>query len=216
MLIDTGATMMSLPSDVAMALITSGDAEFGPKESFRLADRSIREEWTIIIRRMTIGSHALTNVSASVAPTGATPLLSPAAWGRIAVQAYRDFEADRIIAETNFGGAMVEHVIKTEDPLVPFEEVKASRGKVARAEPVAALYEQGRVRHVRSLLELEDQLVAFTPDGYVGSGSPDRADALIWALTDLMLTGSNFDDTYDWVGAPEELRAFASGTIWRR
>jgi predicted phage terminase large subunit-like protein len=71
--------------------------------------------------------------------------LSPAAWGRIAVQAYRDFEADRIIAETNFGGAMVEHVIKTEDPLVPFEEVKASRGKVVRAEPVAALYEQGRV-----------------------------------------------------------------------
>jgi clan AA aspartic protease (TIGR02281 family) len=75
MLIDTGATMMSLPSDVAMALITSGDAEFGPKESFRLADGSIREEWTIIIHRMTIGSHVLTNVTASIAPTGATPLL---------------------------------------------------------------------------------------------------------------------------------------------
>jgi hypothetical protein len=68
MLIDTGATMMSLPWDVAMALIASGDAEFGPKESFRLADGSIREEWTIIIRRMTIGSHVLTNVRASVRP----------------------------------------------------------------------------------------------------------------------------------------------------
>ena len=75
MLIDTGATMMSLPWDVAMALINSGDAEYGPKESFRLADGSIREQWTIIIHRMTIGSHVLTNVSASVAPTGATPLL---------------------------------------------------------------------------------------------------------------------------------------------
>jgi hypothetical protein len=62
---------------------------------------------------------------------------------------------------------------------------------------------------LRSLPELEDQLVAFTPDEYVGSGSPDRADALIWALTDLMLTGSNFDDSYDWVGTNEEIRRSA-------
>jgi phage terminase large subunit-like protein len=114
--------------------------------------------------------------------------LSPDGWGRVAVNAYREFKADRIIAERNFGGAMVEHVIRTVDPNVSYREVTASRGKIARAEPVAALYEQNRVRHVGLFTELEDQMAAMTGDGYVGDGSPDRADALVWSLYALMVS----------------------------
>lgn len=113
--------------------------------------------------------------------------LSPDGWGRRAVNAYNEFNGDRIVAERNFGGAMVEHVIRTIDKSVAYKEVTASRGKVARAEPVAALYEQGRVSHVGSMPELEDQMVQIAPEGFVGDGSPDRADALVWALTELML-----------------------------
>jgi phage terminase large subunit-like protein len=112
--------------------------------------------------------------------------LSPDGWGRAAVNAYREFKADRIVAERNFGGAMVEHVIRTVDPNVSYREVTASRGKVQRAEPIAALYEQSRVRHVGLFAELEDQMAAMTGAGYSGDGSPDRADALVWALTELM------------------------------
>ena len=119
--------------------------------------------------------------------------LSPAGWGRRAVDAYRDWKADRIIAERNFGGAMVEHVIRTVDKTVSYREVTASRGKFARAEPVAALYEQGRVSHVGMFAALEDQMCMIAPDGYVGDGSPDRADAAVWALTDLMLTGGTYN-----------------------
>lgn len=125
--------------------------------------------------------------------------LSPDGWGRRAVDAYHGrwsptpdaFKADRIVAERNFGGAMVQHVIRTIDAKASYKEVTASRGKVARAEPVAALYEQGRVSHVGSFPELEDQMCSIAPEGYVGEGSPDRADALVWALTELML-----DDGY--------------------
>ena len=117
--------------------------------------------------------------------------LSPAGWGRRAVEAYRDHHADRIVAERNFGGAMVEAVIRTADPNVPYKEVVASRGKVQRAEPVAALYEQRRVSHVGELADVEDQLCQMTPDGYLGDGSPDRADALVWALTELMVSDTN-------------------------
>ncbi len=113
--------------------------------------------------------------------------LSPDGWGRAAVKAYREFNADRIVAERNFGGAMVEHVIRTVDPNVSYREVTASRGKIARAEPVAALYAQNRVRHAGMFPDLEDQMAAMTGDGYSGDGSPDRCDALVWALTELML-----------------------------
>lgn len=113
--------------------------------------------------------------------------LSPDGWGKRAVAAYREYGADRIVAERNFGGAMVEHVIRTVDRAVSYREVTASRGKVARAEPIAALYEQGRVSHVAGLAEVEDQMCQFGPDGFIGEGSPDRADALVWALTELML-----------------------------
>lgn len=114
--------------------------------------------------------------------------LSPDGWGRRAVEAYHELSADRIVAERNFGGAMVEYVIRTVDPRVSYREVTASRGKVARAEPVAALYEQNRVKHVGGFPDLEDQMCAMTPDGYLGEGSPDRADALVWAITELMLS----------------------------
>ena len=114
--------------------------------------------------------------------------LSPSLWARRVVEAANEFRADRIIAERNFGGAMVEAVIRTAGRSVPYKEVTASRGKVVRAEPIAALYEQGRVKHVGGMEELEDQMCAFTSDGYMGDGSPDRADALVWALTELMLT----------------------------
>ncbi|UPT53217.1 terminase large subunit [Synechococcus phage Ssp-JY42] len=113
--------------------------------------------------------------------------LSPDGWGRRAVAAYHEFQADRVVAERNFGGAMVEHVVRTADRSVSFKEVTASRGKVVRAEPVAALYEQGMVSHVGSHPDLEDQMLNMTASGYVGEGSPDRADALVWALTELML-----------------------------
>jgi len=118
--------------------------------------------------------------------------LSPAGWGKRAVQAYYEFEADRIVAERNFGGAMVQHVVSTTDSKVAYKEVTASRGKVARAEPVAALYEQGKVSHVCSLPDLEDQMCQIAPEGYVGEGSPDRADALVWAITELMLGGYHY------------------------
>lgn len=113
--------------------------------------------------------------------------LSPDGWGRRAVAAYHEFGADRIVAERNFGGAMVEHVIKTVDRNVSYKEVTASRGKVVRAEPVAALYEQGRVSHVGAIYDLEDQMCLMGPDGYIGEGSPDRLDAGVWALTELLV-----------------------------
>ena len=115
--------------------------------------------------------------------------LSPAGWGRVAVQAYFDFKADRIIAERNFGGAMVDHVIHTIDRNVPYREVTASRGKAIRAEPIASLYEQNRVSHVGPADQfelLEAQMCAMTPNGYLGEGSPDRLDAAVWAMQDLM------------------------------
>jgi phage terminase large subunit-like protein len=116
--------------------------------------------------------------------------LSPDGWGRVAVNAYREFKADRIVAERNFGGAMVQHVIRSVDSSVSYRDVTASRGKIARAEPVAALYEQGKVRHAGALSDLEDQLCGFTGAGYLGDGSPDRADALVWSLSELMLGAS--------------------------
>lgn len=106
----------------------------------------------------------------------------PAAWARKAVQLFQDVKADRIIAEVNQGGDMVGEVLRQVAPDVPLQQVRATRGKLVRAEPVAALYEQGRVHHVGAFPELEDQLCA-----YDGSGkSPDRLDALVWAITGLM------------------------------
>jgi phage terminase large subunit-like protein len=115
----------------------------------------------------------------------ATCNFGPADWARRAVRTYEKNEADMIVGEANFGGAMVEYTIRTINRRVPYRPVHASRGKVVRAEPVAALYEQGRVRHVGSLAKLEDQMICMTQRGYEGPGSPDRLDALVWAITDL-------------------------------
>lgn len=111
----------------------------------------------------------------------------PQEWGTRAVNAYKRWGADRIIAEVNYGGAMVEHVIRTIDPRVPVRVVHASRGKFIRAEPVSALYEQGRVRHVGAFPDLEDQMTLLTRSGYQGLGSPDRLDAAVWAITDMFI-----------------------------
>nr|WP_300549418.1 terminase family protein [Roseovarius sp.] len=112
---------------------------------------------------------------------------SPARWASAAIRAMEQWGAERLVAEVNQGGDMVEQVIRQVDPLVPFRKVHASRGKVARAEPVAALYEQGRIHHLRGLSALEDQMCAMTARGYEGKGSPDRVDALVWAISDLIL-----------------------------
>lgn len=109
----------------------------------------------------------------------------PATWGAVAASAYDRHEADTIVGEANYGGAMVKHVIMTARPRTPYKQVTASRGKHVRAEPFSALYEQGKVRHVGEFNDLEDELVAFTTFGYVGESSPNRADALIWALAEL-------------------------------
>ena len=117
----------------------------------------------------------------------ATCNMSPEGWGRRAVDRYHHHRADRVIGERNYGGDMVRFTIATADRNVAFKEVVASRGKAVRAEPISALYEQGRVHHVGDFPDLEDQMCNFTASGYVGEGSPDRADALVWALTELMI-----------------------------
>lgn len=114
----------------------------------------------------------------------------PLEWARRAVSVYRDVEADRLVAEVNQGGEMVETIIHQIDPNIAVRPVRASRGKWTRAEPVAALYAQGRVHHIGTLRDLEDQMCDFGPDGLAGGRSPDRVDALVWALTELLLTGS--------------------------
>lgn len=109
----------------------------------------------------------------------------PATWGRVATSAFDRHEADIIVGEINYGGAMVKQVIQTSRPRTPFLAVTASRGKIVRAEPISALYEEGKVRHVGDFRELEDELTAFSTVGYLGDKSPNRADALVWALTAL-------------------------------
>jgi phage terminase large subunit-like protein len=117
---------------------------------------------------------------------------APVEWARRAVDAYRRHQADRIVAEVNNGGEMVAATVRAVDPNAAFKDVRASRGKVTRAEPVAALYEQGRVRHVGAFATLEDQMCAFTSDyDRAAAGmSPDRLDALVWAITELMVASS--------------------------
>ncbi len=125
--------------------------------------------------------------------------LSPAGWGEVAIKAFDKWGADRIVAETNNGGEMIEHVVTTaardlynqkmrSSSRIAFRGVRASRGKYTRAEPVSALYEQGRMHHVGMFAQLEDQLCSWVP----GEDSPDRLDATVWAFTDLMLGGTEY------------------------
>ncbi|HPL67972.1 MAG TPA: hypothetical protein PLG94_15680, partial [Smithellaceae bacterium] len=108
---------------------------------------------------------------------------SPLTWAEATVAAYHKYQADRIVVEKNNGGEMVELVIRQVDPNVPITLVNASRSKQTRAEPVAAQYEQGRIHHVGSFPALEDEMCLWLP----GDPSPNRMDALVWALTELML-----------------------------
>ncbi len=125
-------------------------------------------------------------VLADATVTGALP----SAWAKAAIEAMHRYGADRLVAEVNQGGALVEEVVRQVDPLVPYRAVRASKGKVARAEPVAALYEQGRVMHLRGLGALEDQMCLMTLQGFQGQGSPDRVDALVWALHEAIVAPS--------------------------
>jgi len=109
----------------------------------------------------------------------------PATWGKVATQAFDRHQADAIVAEVNYGGAMVRNVIHTARPRTPFREVRASRGKVVRAEPVSAFCETGKARLAGVFPQLEDELCAFTTHGYTGANSPNRADAMIWGLSSL-------------------------------
>jgi predicted phage terminase large subunit-like protein len=108
--------------------------------------------------------------------------LPPDGWARQVVRAGEKWGADRVVAEANNGGRLVETVLRTVDPSLPLTLVHASRGKLTRAEPIAALYEQGKVRHVGGFPELQDQLCTWVPGA---PDSPDRLDALVWALTEL-------------------------------
>lgn len=111
----------------------------------------------------------------------------PEIWAARAIEAYHAHEADALVAEVNQGGAMVESVLAAIDGGVPVTPVRAKRGKHVRAEPVAALYAQGRVRHAGTFPALEDEMAAFGPDGLADGRSPDRVDALVWAITNLAL-----------------------------
>jgi phage terminase large subunit-like protein len=117
----------------------------------------------------------------------------PVEWAKTAIAAYRAHSADRIVAEVNNGGEMVEATLRVIEPNLPFAAVHASRGKVVRAEPVAALYEQGKVHHHGAFPQLEDQMCSLSrnapggPDTRRAGHSPDRVDALVWALTDLLV-----------------------------
>ena len=113
--------------------------------------------------------------------------LKPPEWAAKAVALYRRLQADALVVETNQGGEMASGVIREVDPSVPVTSVRATRGKYLRAEPVSVLYAQGRVRHVGAMPDLEDEMCDFGPGGLTSGRSPDRMDALVWALTELML-----------------------------
>lgn len=142
--------------------------------------------------------------------------MSPHGWASRAVAAYHEFSADRIVAEKNFGGAMVESTIRAINPTVPVRMVTASRGKVQRAEPIAALYEKtpSRVKHVGAFPELEDQLTTWTPESGL---SPDRLDALVWALTDLghVGQGSAFLTALKAKAADDQVDVPSNARKWR-
>ena len=112
---------------------------------------------------------------------------SPSVWASRVVSCYHRYGADRVVVESNQGGEMVEEVLRAIDSSLPVTRVHATRGKITRAEPVAALYEQGRVKHTKIFKKLEEQLTQFTPQS---TNSPDRLDALVWAVTSLVLRQS--------------------------
>lgn len=167
------------------------------RQGFRLALKDIR--WDRIVRVVVAVDPAVSSgegsaetgiVVAALAQNGHVAVLddvslkgTPLEWANAAVKAFVDYRADRIVAEVNQGGDLVAGNIFAVNPSVPFRAVRATRGKMVRAEPVSALYEQGRVHHLGTFPTLEDQMVTWVP----GEKSPDRMDALVWALTELVV-----------------------------
>lgn len=123
--------------------------------------------------------YILEDASGRIGPNG------PDGWAELVSKLFVKWAADCVIAETNFGGAMVEAVIKSHNPDIPFKEVTATRGKAVRAEPVATLFDNGRIKLAGTFPELEEQMLQFSSAGYKGDKSPDRADAMVWAVTEL-------------------------------
>lgn len=121
---------------------------------------------------------------------------SPTDWGRRVVDCYYRLKADRVVVEVNKGGDLVENVLKAIDPTIPIKSVRATRGKYTRAEPIAALYEQSRVLHVQPFSLLEQQICDYVPG--ITSKSPDRMDALVWALTELLLESEKHPSLKIW------------------
>lgn len=132
--------------------------------------------------------------------------LSPGDMGKVAIGAYRDWNADRIVAEDNFGGKIIEELIHLIEPMVPYKAVHASRGKIIRAEPVASLYERGLIHHIGMHAKLEDELCTYTP---IDPKSPGRMDALVWAFTDLMVGAP-------WMGNAASFASPTSDEYWDR
>ncbi len=125
--------------------------------------------------------YVLEDASGNLAPQG------PDGWGALTNKLFINHKADLVVAEVNFGGAMVGAVIMAANPDIPFKELHASRGKAVRAEPVSTLYDRGRVKHVGTFPELEEQMLQFSSAGYKGDKSPDRADAMVWGVTELAI-----------------------------
>jgi phage terminase large subunit-like protein len=134
--------------------------------------------------------------------------LSPEGWGRRAVETAHEFDADCIVVETNYGGDMCEAVIRAIDPAIRIKKVHASRGKHVRFEPLGARYERGEEHHVGHFPELEDEVCAFTPDGYDGDQSPNRADAAVWADAELFPVRGGLSPS-DLYGEPDHKEAHA-------
>jgi len=140
----------------------------------------------------------------------------PEDWGRVAVDAYGRHNADRVVGEINFGGDMIRAIIHAQDTAIPYSEVHASRGKVVRAEPISALYDQGKLHHVGYFPELEDELQHFTMSGYTGQRSPNRADALIWGWTELFPALVKNSEDRVWTPPPVNTRAHSAAQYVRR
>jgi len=141
-------------------------------------DNAANDEIGIIVGALGVNGHAYISEDLTLKA-------GPATWGKTVTSAFDRHAADRVVAEQNYGGAMVKYVISTSRPGTPYSHVNATRGKVVRAEPISALYEQGRVHHIGYFPDLEAEMCAMTTHGYKGTGSPNRVDALVWVLTDL-------------------------------
>jgi len=202
------ATLQSMPERMRKRFLHGEFAEANPNalwteatlERWRVLDASLPDLQRIVVGVDPSGSDDEDNqandeigiVVAALGRDGVGYVLEdcsvkagPLTWGKIATSAFDRHAADIVVGEVNFGGAMVGHTIQTARPRTPFKAVTASRGKVVRAEPISALCESGKVRFVGEFRELEQELLSFSTTGYMGEGSPNRADAMIWACYEL-------------------------------